>query len=89
MQEVFRTQDIVEVSLVKSILDSAGIKYFVFGEQLNSVLGDLIGDDISAARFMVLEQDVDEALDILEDAGLFDDEDDDEPVNDNDDEEDE
>ena len=73
MQEVFRTQDIVEVSLVKSLLDSAGIKYFVFGEQLNSVLGGLIGDDISAARFMVLEDQFDDALDVLEDAGLFDD----------------
>jgi hypothetical protein len=78
MQEVFRTQDIVEVSLVKSLLDSAGIKYFVFGEQLNSVLGGIVGDDISAARFMVLEGDIDTALDVLEDAGLFDDDEEDE-----------
>jgi hypothetical protein len=77
MQEVFRTQDIVEVSLVKSLLDSAGIKYFVFGEQLNSVLGGIVGDDISAARFMVLEDDLDTALDVLEEAGLFDDDEED------------
>jgi hypothetical protein len=86
MQEVFRTQDIVEVSVVKSLLDSAGIKYFVFGEQLNSVLGDLIGDDISAARFMVLEDDLDAAYDLLEEAGLFDDEDDEEYDDDEEDE---
>ncbi len=72
MQEIFRTQDIVEVSFVKSLLDSAGIRYFVFGEHLNSLVGDLVGDDISACRFMVLEDDMDDALDVLEDAGLFD-----------------
>jgi hypothetical protein len=74
MQEVFRTQDIVEVSLIKSLLDAAGIKYFVFGEQLNSMIGGLVGDDISACRFMVLDAQLDDALDILEEAGLFDEE---------------
>ncbi|MEZ0226576.1 MAG: DUF2007 domain-containing protein [Alphaproteobacteria bacterium] len=74
MQEVFRTQDIVEVSLIKSLLDGAGIKYFVFGEQLNSMIGGLVGDDISACRFMVLDEQLDDALDILEEAGLFDEE---------------
>jgi hypothetical protein len=74
MQEIFRTQDIVEVSLVKSLLDAANIKYFVFGEHLNGMVGGLVGDDISACRFMVLEDDMDDALDLLEDAGLFDEE---------------
>lgn len=72
MQEVFRTQDIVEISLIKSLLDAAGIRYFVFGEHLNSMIGGLVGDDISACRFMVLDDELDDALDILEDAGLFD-----------------
>lgn len=75
MQEIFRTQDIVEVSVVKSLLDGAGIRYFVFGEHLNNLFGNMIGDDISACRFMVLEEDADDALDLLEDAGLFDEED--------------
>jgi hypothetical protein len=74
MQEIFRTQDIVEISFVKSLLDGAGIRYFVFGEHLNAMVGGFVGDDISACRFMVLEDEMDDALDILEDAGLFDDE---------------
>jgi hypothetical protein len=75
MQEIFRTQDLVEISLIKSLLGSAGIQYFVFGEHFNSMIGGLglIDDDMLACRFMVLDHDYDNALDLLEDAGLFDD----------------
>lgn len=72
MQEVFRSNDPGEVSFVKSLLDSAKIRFFVFDEHVTSTLGGTIYD--SACRFMVLEEDFEAAHRILEDAGLFDDE---------------
>ncbi len=71
MQEVFRTQDIGEIAIVKSLLQSANIEFFVFGEHLNSMLGGALEGSISACRFMVLEDDYTPAIDIIEDAGLF------------------
>ncbi|HYD19572.1 MAG TPA: DUF2007 domain-containing protein [Patescibacteria group bacterium] len=71
MQEIFRTSEPAEIAFVKSLLESAKIKYFVFGEHLTAALGGML-DNISDCRFMVLEEDFDEASSLLEDAGLFD-----------------
>jgi len=71
MQEVFRTQDIAEIALVKSLFQSANITFFVFGEQLNSMIGGFVDDNMSASRFMVLEDNVDDALALLTDAGFL------------------
>ena len=71
MQEIFRTQDIAEIAIVKSLLQSANIQFFAMGEHLNAMLGGTL-DNISGCRFMVLEPDYDAAMDILEDAGLLD-----------------
>ncbi len=72
MQEIFRTQDIAEIAIVKSLLQSANIEFFAMGEHLNAMLGGNL-DNISGCRFMVLDDDYDSAMDVLEDAGLFDD----------------
>lgn len=71
MQEIFRTSEPAETAFVKSLLESAKIQYFVFGEHLTSALGGTL-DNISDCRFMVLEDDYEDAIHLLEDAGLFD-----------------
>jgi hypothetical protein len=71
MLEIFRTQDPFEAAFIKSVLDSAQIQYFVFGEHMNTMLGGIVGDDIAACRFMVAEDEFDDACDVLEDAGVF------------------
>lgn len=71
MLEIFRTQDPFEAAFIKSVLDSAQIHYFVYGEHTNTMLGGLLGDDIAACRFMVTEDEFDDACDVLEDAGVF------------------
>ncbi|MDE1152129.1 MAG: DUF2007 domain-containing protein [Micavibrio sp.] len=71
MQEVFRTQDIAEIALVKSLFQSANITFFVFGEELNAMIGGFVGDNMSACRFMVLEDAADDALAVLVDAGFI------------------
>lgn len=70
MQEIFRTNEPAETAFVKSLLDGAKIKYFVFGEEVGSMGGLL--DNVPECRFMVLENDYDDAVNLLTDAGLFD-----------------
>ena len=70
MQEVFRTSDAVEISLLKSLLESAKIRYFVFNEHANAAFGGM--GDMSECHFMVLDEDYDDAMEILQDAGLYD-----------------
>lgn len=69
MQEIFRTNEPAETAFVKSLLDGAKIKYFVFGEEVGSMGGLL--DNVPECRFMVLEADYDDAVNLLTDAGLF------------------
>lgn len=74
MIEVFRTQDPFEAAFIKSVLDSAQIHYFVWGEHLNTMMGGIIGDDIASCRFMVVDDEYDEAFDVLVDAGVIEEE---------------
>lgn len=67
MQEIFKTSDPAQISLIKSLLTSARIRFFVFGEEL---IAGAIGAT-SDCRFMVLPDDAEEATNILEEAGLF------------------
>jgi hypothetical protein len=69
MQELLQTEDMGELASVKAVLEGAGIAYFVFEESIGSQYGYAV-----PWRIMVLENDFDAALDILEDAGFFDDE---------------
>jgi hypothetical protein len=71
MQEIFRTNEPAETAFVKSLLESAKIKYFIFDEHLTAALGGTM-DNISECRFMVLGDDYDDAMHLLTDAGLFD-----------------
>ena len=70
MKELLQTDDIGELASVKAALDTADIKYFVFEESIGAAYGYAV-----PWKVMVLEDDIDEALDILEDAGFFDEED--------------
>lgn len=69
MQEIFRTSEPAETAYVKTLLDGAKIKYFVFGEEVGSMGGLL--DNVPECRFMVLENEYDDAIHLLTDAGLF------------------
>jgi len=70
MQEVFRTQNIVEISRVKHALAEADIEFHVFGEYMNALGAGGFGMDAAACRFMVDEDDYDAACAALREAGL-------------------
>jgi len=60
-----------EVAFIKSVFADAGIPIALFDEHTSSVLAGMIGD--IPCRIMLLDDDLyDDALDLLEDAGLFD-----------------
>jgi hypothetical protein len=64
MKEIYRSTDPVEVALLTSVFESAGIRLFTFDNTLAMDLG------YSPCRFMVLDEDYDDACDILDDCGL-------------------
>ena len=66
MQEIFRTTDLVEIALLKSVFSAASIKFFVFDEYANS----MAIFNYTPCRFMVLEDDYDQACKIIEECGL-------------------
>ena len=58
-KELLSTRNLAEVAVLKSLLDSEGIPYFVQGEQFNSAIA--FGGE---ARFMVDENRIEEARDL-------------------------
>jgi hypothetical protein len=67
MKELVRTNDIVLISAVGSLLDGANIKHLVFDQNM-SVLEGSVG--ILAQRILVPDDDLDAARALLTDAGL-------------------
>lgn len=67
MKELFSTNDITKFVYAETILNSNDIVSFTLDENI-SVLEGSIG--ILPRRLMVLENDYDEALDLLKDFGL-------------------
>lgn len=67
MRELVRTNDMVLISAVGSLLDGAGIKHMVFDQNM-SVLEGSVG--ILARRILVPDDDLDAARQLLTDAGL-------------------
>ncbi len=63
--KLFETNDQTDISVVKSILDGAGIRYF-FQNDLMSVIYPFI----QPAALMVLEEDVARTVDLLKDVKL-------------------
>jgi len=67
MKEVYRTTNPSEIALLKSVFESAGITPFVFDEQMNSMA--LYGA-WAACRFMVVDEEYDDACKILKECNL-------------------
>jgi hypothetical protein len=67
MKELVRTNDIVLISAVGSLLDGANIKHLVFDQNM-SVLEGSVG--ILAQRILVPDDDLGAARALLTDAGL-------------------
>lgn len=64
MQEILQTDDQIELALVKSVFAAAGIPIFVFDEHMSTALGGF--GAWTPARIMVADEDLDEALDLLD-----------------------
>ena len=67
MEELVRTNDIVLISVVESLLDGAGIRYIVLDNHM-SVLEGSIG--MIARRILVDSDEIVQARRLLTDAGL-------------------
>ena len=67
MKELVRTNDIVLVSAIGALLDSANIDHFVADQNMSIIEGSL---GILPRRILVHDEDVSEARQILADAGL-------------------
>tara|TARA_B100000886_G_C20343334_1_gene457572 strand:- start:202 stop:420 length:219 start_codon:yes stop_codon:yes gene_type:complete len=67
MKKLFSTNDITKVVYAETILNSNNIVYFILDENI-SILEGSIG--ILPRRLMVLENDYEQALELLEDFGL-------------------
>lgn len=67
MKELIRTNDAVIISFVESLLKDAGIGCFI-ADQNMSVLDGSIG--VLPRRVMVVDEDVDAARRIIDDAGI-------------------
>ena len=64
MKEILRTDDPMELALLKSIFEAAGIPLFIFDENASSALGSF--GAWTPSRVMVSESDYDQALDLLD-----------------------
>jgi hypothetical protein len=67
LQELVRTNDIVLVSAIGALLDSANIDHFVADQNMSIIEGSL---GILPRRILVHDDDVQAARQILVDAGL-------------------
>jgi hypothetical protein len=67
MKEILRTNDAVLVSAVGALLDGARIRHLLLDQNMSVLEGSL---GILPRRFLVAEQDVSRARQLLRDAGL-------------------
>ena len=67
MHELVRTNDVVLISFIESLLDEAGLGYFVADRHMSAVEGSL---GFLPRRILIVEEDRDEARRLLSDAGL-------------------
>ena len=67
MHELVRTNDVVLISFIESLLDEAGLGYFVADRHMSAVEGSL---GFLPRRILVVQEDREEARRLLSDAGL-------------------
>ena len=67
MRELLRTNDLVLISFIESLLNSAGFGYFVADEHMSAVEGSL---GFLPRRVLVVEEDFTPARALLSAAGL-------------------
>ncbi|MBF0453662.1 MAG: DUF2007 domain-containing protein [Magnetococcales bacterium] len=62
MVELFKTNNPIELSWARAVLEEAGIKAFVFDQNINMVEGNL---GVFPRRLMVDEENLEQALSLL------------------------
>ena len=67
MRELVRTNDVVLISAIGALLDGAGIPYSVFDQNMSVVEGSI---GMLPRRVLVPEELLEEAREVLRDAGL-------------------
>ena len=67
MHELVRTNDVVLISFIESLLDGAGFSYFVADRHMSAVEGSL---GFLPRRILVVEEDMAAARRLLRDVGL-------------------
>ncbi|MBT5432677.1 MAG: DUF2007 domain-containing protein [Alphaproteobacteria bacterium] len=67
MKEILRTNDLVTISFARALLDDAGIANEVFDQHTSAIEG---GVWAIQRRVLVLDEDVDEAVEILTQADM-------------------
>jgi len=67
LHELVRTNDVVLISFIESLLDEAGLGYFVADRHMSAVEGSL---GFLPRRILVVQEDREEARRLLSDAGL-------------------
>ncbi|CAN7209849.1 DUF2007 domain-containing protein [Pararhizobium sp. LjRoot255] len=67
MKELIRTNDAVVLSFAESLMKEAGIGYFIADQGMSILEGSL---GLLPRRFLVADEEADEARQILIDAGL-------------------
>ena len=67
MHELVRTNDVVLISFIESLLNEAGLGYFVADRHMSAVEGSL---GFLPRRILVIQEDREEARRLLSDAGL-------------------
>ncbi|MFH1157488.1 MAG: methyltransferase [Pseudomonadota bacterium] len=69
MREIFRSTDLAEIAMLTSVFKAAGLQLFPFDEYTNAIGGGLLGG-FSPCRFMVLDEEYEDACEILKEYGL-------------------
>lgn len=69
MKEILRSNDLVLISFVESLFRDAGINFFIADRNMSVMEGSL---GILQPRFMVEDDDVEKAREILLEAGIAD-----------------
>jgi len=67
LHELVRTNDVVLISFIESLLNEAGLGYFVADRHMSAVEGSL---GFLPRRILVIQEDREEARRLLSDAGL-------------------
>ncbi len=67
LDELVRTNDLVLISLIETLLDEAGVRYFVADQHMSAVEGSL---GFLPRRILVASDEASRARGVLVDAGL-------------------